>query len=315
MKTRFRTLKRIALALGSLALLPALALVLFKTWVDSRAFAGYEPSLTRDPAVLEVRELAGGRAELTEIAGVGDERFPFKILLPETAEPPYPCVVLLYGIGQRMEFFEEIAPLFAQRGIALVVPEQYGRGVRRGKKGGTLAEARRFHTRCSRIVPETRCLVDHLLERGDIDPTRLDLLGASYGGILGCAVMRHEPRFRSAVLSLAGGDLPALVRNTAELGELGRSAAPLAAFAAWWLEPYEPLRHVGGVAPRPLLFINLEKDELIPRPCTEALYAAAREPKEIEWMEASHLDIDETLVVGLVSRSLAWIEARGRAGE
>lgn len=315
MKTLFRILKRIALVLGSTALLLAIALLLFKSWVDSRAFAGYEPALAREPLVLEVRENEGGRAELTEIAGVGGERVPFKILLPRSVEPPYPCVVLLYGIGQRMEFFEQIAPLFADRGIALVVPEQYGRGVRRGETGGTVAEARRFHTRCSRIVPETRGLVDHLLERGDIDPERLDLLGASYGGILGCAVMRHEPRFRSAVLSLAGGDLPALVRNTAELGDLGRGAAPLASFAAWWLEPFEPLRHVGGISPRPLLFINLEKDELIPRPCTEALFAAAREPKEIEWMEASHLDIDEELVLGLVSRSLTWIAARDPAGE
>ena len=90
-------------------------------------------------------------------------------------------------------------------------------------------------------MPETRRLVDHLVERGDVDPSRLDLLGASYGGILGCAVMRHEPRFRSAVFALAGGDFSALARNAAELENPESAAASLSGFAAWWLEPFEPL--------------------------------------------------------------------------
>jgi len=315
MKILLRSLKVLALVLVALLALLAIAILGFKAWTDSQAFAGYDPSLPFEAQELESRDLAGGRVELIEIAGREGERFPYQLLLPSGAEPPYPCVVLLYGIGQRMAFFDDLAPYFAERGVALAVPEQFDRGVRRqaargeGKKDGALAGAMRFHGRSARLVPETRRLVDHLLERGDIDPERLDFMGASYGGIMGCAVLRHEPRFRSGVLALAGGDLGSLARHLAEQGGLGDDARvrALTVAGAWWLSPFEPLRHVGEISPRPLLFLNLEEDEIIPRACTEALYAAARTPKEIEWIDASHIVIDEALVLGLVSSSLDWL--------
>lgn len=298
----------------ALAALLAVAVIGLKLRSDARAFAGYDPSLPLEAEVLERRELPRGRVETVEITGREGERFPYRLLVPSASEPPYPCVVLFYGIGQRMAFFDEIAPLFAERGVALAVPEQYDRGVRRvrageqGRAGQAIGKAGRFYGRSSRLVPETRRLVDDLLARGDIDPDRLDFLGASYGGIMGCAVLRHEPRFRSGVLSLAGGDLGAMAGHLVESEGLGSREKVIAAVGAWWLSPFEPLRHVGEISPRPLLFLNLEADEIIPRRCTEALYAAAGEPKEIEWIEASHIVIDEALVRGLIAGSLDWLE-------
>jgi dienelactone hydrolase len=314
LKRLLRFLKGLAATLFALVAALSIGILGLKRWSDSEAFSGYDPALPLDAAVLDRSEAPGGRTETVEITGREGERFPYRLLVPSGAEPPYPCVVLLYGIGQRMAFFDEIAPLFADRGVVLAVPEQYDRGVRRvgagerGRAGQAIGKAGRFYGRCSRIVPETRRLVDDLLARGDIDPERLDFLGASYGGILGCAAMRYEPRFRAGVLSLAGGDLGALAGNLVESEGLGGGAKALAAVGSWWLSPFEPVRHVGEISPRPLLFLNLEADEIIPRRCTEALFAAAAEPKEIEWIDASHVVIDEALVRGLISRSLDWLE-------
>lgn len=302
---------RALVAVAGLVLVSVLALVGVKLWCDARAFHGYDPSAPLAPETTKRRPLPGGRAERIEIAGVGGERFPLQLLLPDAGEAPYPCVVLLYGIGQRMSFFDDIAPFFAERGVALAVPEQYGRGVR--KQAGAKARALAFQTRCARIVPETRRVVDYLMERDDIDPARIDLFGASYGGILGCAAMRHEPRFRSGVISLAGGSLPELARHFADHSDLGAARPPLAAFASWWLDAYEPTRHVGGIAPRPLLFVNLEKDELIPRRCTDALFDAAKEPKSQSWIEASHVEVDEFLVRRLATVSLDWLALQAPA--
>jgi dienelactone hydrolase len=308
MATMRRLLKRALLAIAAVLLGLAALLIGFKLWCDARAFRGYDPGSPLAAEVVDRGSLPGGRGESIEISGIDGERIPFQLLLPSDRPAPYPCVVFLYGIGQRMSFFDQIAPLFAERGFALAVPEQHNRGVRRQARGK--AEAIHFHQRCSRIVPETRRLVDYLLQRKDIDPDRLDLLGASYGGIMGCAAMRHEPRFRSAVFSLAGGGIPDLANHFAKQSDLGQVAAPLAALASWWLSPFEPLSHVGRIAPRPLLFLNLEEDEIIPRRCTEALFTAANEPKSQNWIKASHIDIDEFLVRSLVSSSLDWLEAQ-----
>ena len=48
-------------------------------------------------------------------------------------------------------------------------------------------------------------------------------------------------------------------------------------------------RYIGRFAPRPLLFVNAGRDGTIPRTASEALFAAAADPKEILWFEeATH---------------------------
>src|SRR5690606_38129446 len=110
------------------------------------------------------------------------------------------------------------------------------------------------------IVPESRSAVDYLLQRGDVDSERLHLMGASYGGIMGCAVMNHEPRFRSAVIALAGGDLPVLVRSLVDSQDLGFASPFVAALGSWALSAFEPLDQVAGIGPGPVLFQHLEED-------------------------------------------------------
>ena len=53
----------------------------------------------------------------------------------------------------------------------------------------------------------------------------------------------------------------------------------------------DPVAHIGGFAPRPLLFVNATRDERIPRAAAEALHAAARDPKEVLWFDAGHRDL------------------------
>lgn len=305
-------LRRGLLAAGVVVALFAVLIASWKQYEDAMVFSGYDPELALDPVTLETASLPSGTTELVEITGLRGERIPLRLMVPANAEPPYRCVVFLYGIGQQMGFFHQIVEYFAQRGIMLVVPEQYNRGLRRQVRG--VRDALKLRARSSRIVPETRRVVDYLLQRGDVDPERLDLVGASYGGIMGCAAMRHEPRFRSAVIALAGGGLPGMTRNLAEMQELGPLSAPLAGVGAWLVAPFEPLRHVGEIAPRPMLFQNLEGDELIPCESADRLHAAAGEPKTRQWMEASHIHIRPEDVEVILVNALDWLDALDHPG-
>lgn len=75
----------------------------------------------------------------------------------------------------------------------------------------------------------------------------------------------------------------------------------------------DPIRWVGQIAPRPLLFIHGDLDPYVPVADIEALYAAAGEPKEL-WRvpEAGHREVDRhrpaeyrERVIGFFERYLA----------
>lgn len=49
----------------------------------------------------------------------------------------------------------------------------------------------------------------------------------------------------------------------------------------------DPIYHVSRIAPRPLLFVNVTKDQLIMKPWSESLHKAAPAAKVV-WLETDH---------------------------
>jgi fermentation-respiration switch protein FrsA (DUF1100 family) len=111
-------------------------------------------------------------------------------------------------------------------------------------------------------VLDLRRLTDVLERIESIDTGRLVYVGFSLGGILGSAFCAVDSRPLGAALAIAGA---------------GPAGGPL-----------DPSDLVGRIAPRPLLFVNAERDETIPRSHTERLFEAAGEPKRITWFDAGH---------------------------
>ena len=114
-------------------------------------------------------------------------------------------------------------------------------------------------------VADLRRLADAAASLPMVDAERVVYAGLSLGSIVGATYVAHDPRPRAAALALGGG------------GFGGPSS--------------DPARHVHRIAPRPLLFVNATRDELVPRASTEALYAAASDPKEIHWFDSGHRDL------------------------
>lgn len=293
------------------------AVILAKGWWDSRVFAGYDPGLALEAKVTAEGDLEGFAVERVEINGLVGERIPIRLIRPHgKSGEKVPCVIFLYGIGQNVRFFDRVAPIFAKAGFAMAMPEQFQCGERRKRGIGLIREALALRERSSRLVPETRRLVDLLSETPGIDPRRIDLIGVSYGGIAGCAVVALEPRLRSAVLVMAGGDLPRLLDSLVRKRKPeSRFLAPAAAsLVAWLLQPFEPLNYIGETSPRSLLFLDVENDEMIDPACTAALYGAAGQPKEKRLYGGRHNSISEDTVRRMLGDALGWLQASQSQG-
>lgn len=288
-------------------------LTVAKAWWDSRVFQGYDAGLPLAVKVLSRGELEGYAVEKIEITGLAGERIPVHLIRPRAAAgEKVPCVIFLYGIGQNARFFERIAPIFAQAGFAMAMPEQFQCGERRKRGIGIIREALALRERSSLIVPETRRVVDFLDQLPEIDPHRISLIGASYGGISACSVLAHEPRIASAALVMAGGDLPRLLDSLAKSRKPdSRILAPAAArAAAWLLRPFEPLDYVASISPRPLLFLEVEGDEMIDPSCGRILFETAHEPKTKRLYSGAHNTISEQTVRQMLADALNWLQSQ-----
>ena len=135
------------------------------------------------------------------------------------------------------------------------------------------------------------------------DINRIALLGFSMGGIVAMLTAPICPDVR-AVISDGG---PARMRTALTVWAWERGVPrPLGAMLAWLALAvtslrvganqfhYEPVRWVGRITPRPILFIHGERDQYIPPADFDALVAATNEPKEI-WRvpEAGHRTVDQ----------------------
>lgn len=136
------------------------------------------------------------------------------------------------------------------------------------------------------------------LERGDVQGAvrflrekgmlHIGLLGFSYGGMAAMLSAPICPQVE-AVISDGGParQYTAVISRLKELGLPGWLAKPL----TWWTLvctglrlgvnyfAYEPVRWVGQIAPRPVLFVHGELDKSLPD--FDDLYAAANQPKEV----------------------------------
>ena len=242
---------------------------------------------------------------------VNGERVPALLCVPNSAAPPLPCIVLLHGLGQDKSLIDDIHPRYMQSGYAMICIDSQYRGERE-RPGTSFISPNMFETRqtFAQTVVDARRAVDYLVTREDIDPDRIVLLGGSMGGVLGATVAAHEPRIRGALLLYAGGNLRRLLAESTIIyprTTWWRSA--LAGVSGAILRETDPVHHVGGISPRPVLMINGRRDTVVPPKCAEELFEAAGEPKEIVWHDSDHIGLDGVeLVETCIGQSIEWFD-------
>jgi dienelactone hydrolase len=200
------------------------------------------------------------------------DRVPGRLLLPPEGPGPFPLVLLQHGLGgsKQSPYLDATAPVWVRGGAAVASIDFPLHGARASGKlsepllaPGAGPDARTLATELMRqAVIDLRRAVDAAAGLPEVDAARVAYAGFSLGAIVGATFCGVDPRPRAAALALGGGGL-----------------APAET---------DPLRHVARIAPRPLLLVGASRDRTIPRAATEALFDAARDPKQLLWFDAAH---------------------------
>jgi pimeloyl-ACP methyl ester carboxylesterase len=168
---------------------------------------------------------------------------------------PAPAAVLLHGLPGHEQNLD-----LAQRLRALGISVAFFHY--RGSWGSEGSYA------LNHALPDARAVVAWMLDRPDVDPERLAVIGLSFGGWVGFQMAADEPRIRCLVaISPLIDPLDPTGRLTPELATT--FAAPLAGvhaeqLMAEWQELPSVLTRAEALTSRPVLLVTAEADEIFP---------------------------------------------------
>jgi dienelactone hydrolase len=219
-----------------------------------------------------------------EFNGIKGDRVPGYLYVPkrrpDAAKTPLPAILLQYGIGgnKNTNYIVAIGKQFAARGYVVLTIDSPNVGERKtpGKRTlGVLALMGGepiMHT-CS----DYSRAIDYLVARPEVDRERVGFVGISWGAITGITYVAYDPRIKAMASMVGGGNF---------FGDFTPEAAAKAAREG--SRSTDPVYHVARIAPRPLLFINVTKDQLILKPWAESLHRAAGPSAKVTWLETDH---------------------------
>jgi dienelactone hydrolase len=160
--------------------------------------------------------------------------------------------------------------------------------------------------------PAVSLAIDYLLSRPDVDPERLELVGASFGAPFATIAAARDQRVRRLWLAHGGGHPFAMI-DTGLVREIPFAPLrwPVSALATVLASGprLAPEHWVGRVSPRPVVMLNATDDERIPRRSVDALWAATHEPREQVWLPGRHMqgdrpDVLRALVDSVMARAV-----------
>jgi len=210
---------------------------------------------------------------------VHNNRVTALLSLPQTRKPPYPLAIILHGLGdnKNTDYMMLGDSILSSKGFAVFRIDFAMHGERVKKKYKFKGIDYTLRDAIDQTVFDLRRGLDYLDSRSDIDSAKTGFIGISLGGIAGTVFCGVEKRVEVPVICIAGGGLRAM----AGVKGLGNKVTSMMA-------PIEPLNFVERISPRPLLFINAEDDEIIPKPMAMLLHSKAEEPKEVIWYKSKH---------------------------
>ncbi len=214
---------------------------------------------------------------------------PRTLFLPEKRRGPHPVVIILPILG-RLAFLPDfwiekrMARYLASKGIAGAVLE---RDFFRFRPGGGVEQVNDYleATAVSAIQ-----LLDELLQRPDLDSSRIGTLGLSFGGMINVLLAARDPRIRAAVIALAAGNIPdllevsqdPLVKQYYALLRQGTGLSPDVLHRR--LEStltHDPIHAAGKIDSEKILMIIARRDRVVPFRYADALRKKMGNPETL----------------------------------
>lgn len=202
------------------------------------------------------------------------------------------------------------------RGSIIASLEYPFEGNDRAKGLAVIAEVPAIRRAFYDTPPAVMLALDYLLSRPDVDPARVELVGASFGAPFATIAAALDPRITRLWIVHGGGEPYTLIENglqrSIDFAPARKAVAALATLLASGPR-FTPERWVARVAPRPVVMINARDDERIPRRAVSALWARVREPREQIWLDGQHVQGNRPEVLrALVNTIMELAERRTR---
>lgn len=222
-------------------------------------------------------------------AAYGNERMMAYLLLPKNHPPPYQTLVSFPGSGvislrNSVERRDQVASFVVKTGRAYILPVLKSTYERGDSLNSDLADQSIFwREHVVMWIKDIRRTLDYLATRADIDTTRMAYFGYSWGSNMAPLSLAVEPRFKTAVLYVAGLTM-----------ERGRPEV-------------DPLNYLPRVT-MPVLMLNGKYDYFFPveiaqKPFFQMLGTPAENKKWIVY-EGGH-DVPRT---ELIAETLRWLD-------
>jgi uncharacterized protein len=269
----------------------AVALVLlFGACVSKQDFPvakyyNYDHDLPLEDSVILVSDTNDFLMYSVSFTSIHNKRVTGLLSVPEKGETPCPVIILLHGLGDRktVDYIQAGHNIFLDSGYAVLRIDVANHGNRKEHNYDfSLTDGYRYWTRSlvSQTVFDLRRSIDFLETRPEVDAERIGFFGISLGGIIGTIFSGVDERLKVPVIALAGGNLSlmfgldALTEDTKDFFSI-----------------IDPINFVANIAPRPLLMINAENDEVIAPLTSKLLFNKAKQPKQIIWYPSRHRDL------------------------
>lgn len=261
------------------------------------------PYATAHAAPLEVkdslvREAADHTQFRVEFNGIKKDRVPAYCYVPRhaagAAPTPWPAILLQYGTGgnKNTDYIVAIGKQFVGRGFVVLTIDAPGRGERKSKDDKPAGVLDKLGaSQIMHYCGDYSRAVDYLAGRPDVDKNRLGYVGISWGAITGLTFVAHDQRIKAMGSMVGGGNF---------LGSYNAETAAKAAREGSLSG--DPVFHIARIAPRPLLLLNVTRDQLIMKPWAESLHKAAGAGAKVIWLDTDHYfkGLDRTAVCASV---------------
>ena len=246
------------------------------------------------------------------ILEVDNLRLVGRLYLPnKEGPPPYPAVSICHGIPSGKpdpndRGYPALAERVCQQGLVAFIFNFRGTGASSGNLD---------------ILGWTRDLkaaIDYLYPLSEVDRSRLSLLGFSGGAAVSIFVAAHDARVSSLVscacpaeftfLSKTDNPQP-IIDRLRSIGAIRDQDFPRS--ATEWFDDFRrvrPVDYISRIAPRPLLLVHGDRDEVVDVGHAYKLYDRAGEPKQLSVVEvAGHRLRQNDRVMTIVTD---WLKSR-----
>jgi len=239
------------------------------------------------------RHEGGVQRERFSYESINQARVPALLTVDPGTVEPRRVLIVQHGLGSSKDDsrLALLAEAWAPHGFAILNIDAPLHGERAHGSLNLMSLLAQPYTGLRFVVQnavDLRRAVDLIDSRPDLDSTRIGYLGFSMSTFLGVQFVALEPRVAAACFALGGAGLFHAFASQADPAT--RTDLDLVASLV------DPLHFAGTIAPRPVLQVNSETDQIVPAALGHMLHGALKQPKRAIWFRGAHGDIPDDVI-------------------